>query len=110
MPANPSAPSSEGEAELLDYRQRRELETRAREERRRLELADQRSDMNSAEARIRAWERVHHLRMPADASHPILRQIAAATDLPLADVLAEQQSRAARAESSGGDVARRRIA
>lgn len=85
---------NEGEAHLLDYRQRRELEIRERDERKRLELADQSSDLNSAGTRIRAWEKVHRLRMPADASHPILLQIAASTHLALADVLAEQRTRA----------------
>ena len=84
----------EGEAHLLDYRQRRELEIRERDELKRVELANQSSELHSAGARIRAWEKVHNLRMPNDAAHPILRQIAATTHLTLADVLAEQQVRA----------------
>ena len=96
QPAARPARSTEGEAHILDYRQRREMEEAEREKVKQLDQANQRSELNSAEARIRAWEKVHHLRMPLDASHPILLQIAAATHLVLADVQAEQKLRAER--------------
>jgi hypothetical protein len=81
---------------LADYRERRAVEEYERAERRRLELAEQHSTFNSADARIRAWEKVHHLRMPSDPLHAVLETIAAATQLTLEEVRQEQQLRALR--------------
>ena len=78
-----------------DYRQRRADDERARAEAKRLQMADQRSDFNDAKARIRAWETFHGLRLPMSPTHPVLRIIAAATQLTLGDVLAEQRLRSA---------------
>ena len=78
---------------MTDHRARLALEEEERAERRRLDLEEQRSDLNSASVRIRAWEKVHGLRLPADASHPILDVIAAGTRLTLADVQEEQRAR-----------------
>jgi hypothetical protein len=90
------------DAEVLsDYRQRRALEERARAELKRTDLAEQHSAANCADLRIRAWERVHGLRMPSDPKHPALHAIAAATQLALTDVLNEQGLRAARHASAG---------
>jgi len=50
--------------------------------------------------RIRAWEKVHQLRMPSTPLHPVLEVIAAATQLSLADVQEEQQRRMARRASA----------
>jgi len=73
-----------GDAEILsDYRQRRA------------------PALNSVDLRIRAWEKVHGLRMPSDPKHPALQAIAAATQLALADVLNEQGLRSARRASAG---------
>jgi hypothetical protein len=94
VPAARTAIAAGREGPVLDYRQRREIERREREELKRVEQEGQCSDLNTAGARICAWEKVHHLRMPADATHPVLRQIAAATHLAYADVLAEQRLRA----------------
>ena len=41
---------------VTDYRQRLALEEYERAEKKRLELADQRSTLNAPDARIRAWE------------------------------------------------------
>jgi hypothetical protein len=68
-----------------------------RAERRRQELAEQRSDLNPPEVRIRMWEKVHQLRLPSDPAHPILDVIAVSTRLTLAEVREEQRTRAARA-------------
>ncbi|MBV9344247.1 MAG: hypothetical protein JO341_06605 [Gammaproteobacteria bacterium] len=68
-----------------------------RAEKRRLDLAEQRSDLNPPEVRIRTWERIHALRLPSDPAHPILDVIAVSTRLTLEDVRAEQRTRAARA-------------
>jgi hypothetical protein len=84
-----------------EYRQRRAFEESQRAEQRRADEADQRSDLNSADLRIRAWEKVHHLRMPADPRHPALGVIAQATQLSLAAVLNEQLLRSARRASAG---------
>jgi len=86
-------------AELnIDYRARRALEETERAERKRLELQEQRSDLNSAHVRVRAWEKAHGLRLPADAMHPILHVIAVATRLTLEEVLEEQRARVAGAK------------
>jgi hypothetical protein len=70
-----------------------------RTEKRRQELAEQRSDLNPPEVRIRTWERIHALRMPSDPAHPILDVIAISTRLTLEEVRQEQRSRAARSAS-----------
>jgi hypothetical protein len=80
---------------LSDYRGRRAMEDYERAERKRLELAEQHSTLNDADARIRAWEKVHHLRMPSDPSHTVLYSIAAATQLTIAQVRQQQQLRVA---------------
>jgi hypothetical protein len=81
---------------LIDYRRRRELDEQERAERKRMLFAEQSSSPNSPGARIRAWERVHELRMPSSPVHPVLALITAATQLTLADVHEEQRVRAAR--------------
>ena len=70
-----------------------------RTEKRRQELAEQRSDLNPPEVRIRTWERIHALRLPSDPTHPILDVIAISTRLTLEEVRQEQRSRAARSAS-----------
>jgi hypothetical protein len=72
-------------------------EEHQREERKRRELAEQRSDANTPDVRIRAWEKLHGLRLPSDPEHPILDVIAVSTRLTLAQVREEQLARAARA-------------
>jgi len=93
--------ASAGDELLIDYRQRREYEERERAEVKRVNLAEQHSASNSADLRIRAWEKVHQLRMPSDPTHPALAAIAAATQLTLADILNEQRLRSARRASVG---------
>jgi hypothetical protein len=86
------------EDELVrDYRQRQADAEFERSERKRMQLADQRSELSDAKARIQAWEKVHGLRMPASPTHPVLQVIATATALTLEDVLEEQRQRAAQA-------------
>ena len=68
-----------------------------RAEKRRQELAEQRSDLNSPDVRIRAWEKIHQLRLPSDPAHPVLYVVAVSTGLTLAQVREEQRSRAGRA-------------
>lgn len=71
-------------------------EEQQRVERRSLQLAEQRSDTNTPDVRIRTWEKLHGLRLPSDPSHPVLDLIAASTRLTLAQVREEQGARAAR--------------
>jgi len=71
-----------------------------RERRRSSGLAEQRSEHNPPELRIRVWEQMHGLRMPSDPEHPVLDVIALGTRLTLAEVQHEQSVRAGR---SGAD-------
>ena len=71
-----------------------------RAEKRRQELAEQRSDLNSPDVRIRVWEKIHQRRLPSDPAHPILAVIAVSTRLTLAEVRTEQRARAARAANT----------
>jgi hypothetical protein len=86
---------------LSDYRQRRAVEELERAELKRADVAEQHSALNSVDVRIRAWEKVHGLRMPSDPRHPALQAIAAATQLALADILNEQGLRSAQRASAG---------
>lgn len=78
---------------MSDYRSRLALEQFQAFERRQVELAEQRSALNTPCVRIRAWEKVHSLKLPADAAHPVLRAVAAATHLTLGEVREEQRRR-----------------
>lgn len=78
---------------LTDYRTRLAVEEEARAQQRRLDLAEQSSDANTPEARIRTWEKLHGLRMPSDPEHPILDIIAINTRLRPCDVHAVQAAR-----------------
>lgn len=86
---------SAGNEGLADYRERRAFAEFERAERRRASLAEQHASANSADLRIRAWERAHQLRMPVDPLHPVLDAIAAATQLTLEEVREEQRLRSA---------------
>jgi len=78
-------------------------EENERAEKRRSELAEQRSDLNPPEVRIRTWERIHALRLPSDPEHPIVDVIAVSTRLTIEEVRREQQLRAARAANGDRD-------
>ena len=86
-------------SELVDLAERLTAQEYERSEKRRQELAEQRSDLNPPHVRIRTWESVHQLRMPSDPAHPILDVIAASTRLTLEEVREEQRARAARSAS-----------
>jgi len=68
-------------------------EERLRERQR--ELAEQSSTANPADVRIRVWEKIHALRMPFDAAHPVLDVIAHGTGLALEQIHEEQRARLA---------------
>lgn len=78
------------------YAERLAVEQLERAELRRIALAEQKSEQNSPQDRIRTWEKLHGLRLPADPHHMILSIIARSTGLTLTDVLAEQSARASR--------------
>ena len=85
--------------DLVNPAERLAREEYERSEKRRQELAEQRSELNPPEVRIRTWERIHQLRMPSDPAHPILDVIAISTRLTLEEVREEQRMRAARGAS-----------
>jgi hypothetical protein len=85
--------------DLANPAERLAREEYERSEKRRQELAQQRSELNPPEVRIRTWERIHQLRMPSDPAHPILDVIAISTRLTLKEVREEHRMRAARGAS-----------
>lgn len=92
--------SSTGADVVSDYRRRRALEESERAELKRMDLETQCSPLNSADLRIRAWEKLHRLSIPSDPDHPVLAAIAAATQLTLSEVRHEQRLRSARRASA----------
>jgi hypothetical protein len=90
--ASPRAPADA----LKDARAEAERIRQEKAERRRLETAELSSTNHPPEMRIRAWERLHGLSMPAAADHPVLDVIAASTQLTLEQLREEQRARADR--------------
>jgi hypothetical protein len=93
LPAHPLVPRTEPlrtHAELLA------AEAQEKAHQRRLELEELRSELNSAERRVRTWEKVHGLSLPRDPDHPILDLIAVKTRLTLQEVREVQREDAAR--------------
>jgi len=80
---------------LADHRERVAVEEEERAKQRTLQFEELRSEFNSASVRIRAWEKMHGLRLPASPDHPILDVIASATGISLAVLREEQQARRA---------------
>jgi hypothetical protein len=78
-------------------------EAEERRHERQRELAEQSSIANPPDARIRAWEKVHALRMPGDAAHPVLDVIAHGTGLTLEQIREEQRARLARHTKRSAD-------
>jgi len=89
-------PASETAADIIrDHRARVAIEAEARKEKRRAEQAEQCESSSAPETRIRAWEKVHGLRLPLDADHPIVAIVAIETHLTVAEVQQEQRARLA---------------
>jgi hypothetical protein len=89
-------PPSGSPADIIrDHRARVALEAAERLERRRVEQAQQSASASTPEARIRAWEKVHGLRLPSNAAHPIVAVVAIETHLTVAEVRQEQRTRSA---------------
>lgn len=93
---DPATPSRAGEF-TATYAERIALRERERMEQHRREVAEQSAIDNTPGMRIRAWERVHDLRLPSDPKHPILKLIAEKTGLTDTQVREEQRARHARA-------------
>ena len=91
-----SAYSSQQSELLRTHAEMLASEAEANAAKRRVELEELRSDLISPELRIRAWERVHGLRLPQDPNHNILVVIALATKLTVEQVQAVQLEDAAR--------------
>ena len=85
---------------LADHRERLALEEEERERKRTNQFEELRSEVNSVSIRIRAWEKMHGLRLPSDAAHPILRVIASTTGISLECLMEEQQARRVRQVTS----------
>jgi hypothetical protein len=79
---------------LLDHRARIERAQLEAAERRTQALIDQRSPDNSHEARVRAWEKLHQVRLPKSPEHAVLVIVAQQTGMALADVQEVQRQRA----------------
>ena len=88
-------PSTTAANIIQDHRARIAIEAEARMEKRREEQAEQSASSSTPEARIRAWEKVHGLRLPSNAAHPIIRVVATETHLTVAEVRQEQSARQA---------------
>jgi hypothetical protein len=77
------------------HRERLAFEADERAQQRRVQLTEQSSNLNTPEARIRIWEKVHELRLPLDPTHAIVDVVAAGTCLTLSEVRQEQDARRA---------------
>lgn len=78
---------------MSDHRARVLREADEREQRRQQQLNEQRLTSNPPNARIRAWEKAHGLRLPTSPTHPILVLIASDTALTVNQIHEEQQAR-----------------
>lgn len=81
-------------ATTADRRAAVQREEREREVLRQENLAAQRSPLNTPEARIRIWERLHSLSLPINRTHKLVRVIAQQTGLTVREVQEEQRHRA----------------
>ena len=79
---------------LLDHRARIERAQLEASERREQSLIDQRSTANSLDTRVRAWEKLHQVRLPKDPAHSVLLLVAKQTGMTLHDVQDVQRQRA----------------
>lgn len=76
-----------------EHRSRVALATEELQRKRTREAAVQTDENLSPQERIRAWERIHELRLPTDPTHPLVRFIARVTGLGVPAVHDEQQRR-----------------
>ena len=78
---------------MRDHRARIAIEEETRVAKRVAAQAEQCEGSTTPEARIRAWEKLHELRLPSDAAHPIVTIVALVTHLTIAEVWQVQQAR-----------------
>jgi hypothetical protein len=94
-------PSTTAADVIREHRARLAIEADARIEKLRAGQAEQCASSSTPETRIRAWEKVHGLRLPLNAAHPIVAVVAAETHLTVGEV---QQEQRARRDARRGDV------
>jgi hypothetical protein len=92
-PSETSAPIAPGGA--ADRMVQIEREQQERAARRQQEIAALSSPFSDPAERIRLWERLHALQLPASRTHRLLRVIAKQTDLTMVQLHEEQARRAA---------------
>lgn len=78
---------------LTDHRARLAVEEEERLTERSRQFEELRTELNSVSVRIRAWEKMHGLRLPTNPAHPILDVIASVTGIPVTALREEQQTR-----------------
>lgn len=94
MPFAGDYPARSAAADIIqEHRARIAIEAAEREGKRRAGQAEQCASSSAPGLRIRAWEKVHELRLPLNAAHPIVAVVAAETHLTLAEVQEEQRAR-----------------
>jgi len=93
VPPNPAGRTNPGMDQVVDHRERCKLEEQERDWQRTQRLQELRSEFKTIPARIRAWEKLHGLRLPTNPDHPALHAISAATGIPVATLRDEQQAR-----------------
>ncbi len=86
-------PTSTAVDVMRDHRARLAIEEETRHVKRLAAQAEQCESSTAPEARICAWEKLHALRLPSDAGHPIVTIVALATHLTVAEVWQVQQAR-----------------
>lgn len=93
VPPNSLARSNPAMDPVVDHRERCKLEEQERDWQRTQRLQELRSEFKSIATRIRAWEKLHALRLPTSPDHPALHAISAATGIPIEALQDEQQAR-----------------
>lgn len=105
VPESPTAGASRAEC-----RERAAAIKAAQDAQRHQAKSEQASQSHSAEERIRLWESLHGAQLPRRSDHAVLAVIAAATELTLEQVKAEQRLRfdrtAAASVRDAGDLER----
>jgi hypothetical protein len=97
----PGTAPQAGESQT-DYRQRMALLQAEAVERRRQELGQQCSPLNTPSDRILIWERLHQLPLPSSSGHRLIRVIATDTGLSVDEVRAEQHARSGQRGQKAG--------
>jgi hypothetical protein len=85
--------SSFPSADPAERRAAVQLAEQERAQSRSRELESQTATHIAPDERIRIWERLHALRLPTSASHPLMALIAAQTNLSVGELRDEQERR-----------------